>query len=71
MAALRASVDTMEKQIRSYVPGYRMVVPPVAAAGRIMITVEVEGRGDWLPRYAGNLDIITCAAVAVAEARGR
>ncbi|WP_435208434.1 acetaldehyde dehydrogenase (acetylating) [Streptomyces sp. bgisy034] len=69
MDALRAAVDTMEKQIRSYVPGYRVVVPPVNASGRIMITVEVEGRGDWLPRSAGNLDIITCAAVAVAEAR--
>jgi acetaldehyde dehydrogenase len=69
MHVLRAAVDTMEKTIRSYVPGYRVVVPPVRASGRIMITVEVEGRGDWLPPSAGNLDIITCAAVAVAEAR--
>ncbi|TCO61170.1 acetaldehyde dehydrogenase (acetylating) [Actinocrispum wychmicini] len=69
--ALRGLVETMEKQIRSYVPGYRVLVPPVAADGRIMITVEVEGRGDWLPHYAGNLDIITCAAVAVAEAWAR
>jgi acetaldehyde dehydrogenase len=67
--ALRGRVDAMEKQISSYVPGYRVVVPPVAADGRVMITVEVEGRGDWLPHYAGNLDIITCAATAVAEAR--
>jgi acetaldehyde dehydrogenase len=67
--ALNASVATMEKQIRSYVPGYRVVVPPVATGDRYMVTVEVEGRGDWLPRYAGNLDIITCAAVAAAEAR--
>jgi acetaldehyde dehydrogenase (acetylating) len=67
--ALRASVDMMEKQIRSYVPGYRVVVPPVAAGDRVTIMVEVEGRGDWFPRYAGNLDIITCAALAVGEAR--
>lgn len=66
---LRASVETMEKLIRSYVPGYRVVVPPVAAGDRITIMVEVEGRGDWFPRYAGNLDIITCAGMAVAEAR--
>jgi acetaldehyde dehydrogenase len=71
MEALRASAAVMEQKIRAYVPGYRMIVPPVAAAGRIMLTVEVEGLGDWLPRYAGNLDIITCAAVAVAEARAR
>jgi acetaldehyde dehydrogenase len=69
LTALCVAVDLMEKQIRSYVPGYRVVVPPTVADGRIMITVEVEGRGDWLPRYAGNLDIITCAAVALAEAR--
>lgn len=69
--ALRASVRMMEKTIMSYVPGYRVVVPPVAAGDRITIMVEVEGRGDWLPRYAGNLDIITCAALAVAEARAQ
>ncbi|MFJ6811328.1 acetaldehyde dehydrogenase (acetylating) [Streptomyces anulatus] len=67
--ALRDSVTTMEKQIRSYVPGYRVVVPPVATGDRYLLTVEVEGRGDYFPRYAGNLDIITCAAVAAAEAR--
>ncbi len=67
--ALREAVTTMEKQIRSYVPGYRVVVPPVATGDRYMLTVEVEGRGDYFPRYAGNLDIITCAAVAAAEAR--
>ncbi|GGO21636.1 acetaldehyde dehydrogenase [Micromonospora parathelypteridis] len=69
MDALRAAVELMEKQIQTYVPGYRVVVPPVRDSNRIMITVEVEGRGDWLPRAAGNLDIITCAAVAAAEAR--
>ncbi|MEU4473963.1 acetaldehyde dehydrogenase (acetylating) [Micromonospora sp. NPDC023888] len=67
--ALRDSVTTMEKQIRSYVPGYRVVVPPTATGDRYLLTVEVEGRGDYFPRYAGNLDIITCAAVAAAEAR--
>ncbi|WP_199921478.1 acetaldehyde dehydrogenase (acetylating) [Streptomyces bicolor] len=69
MEALRVSVDAMEKRINSYVPGYRVVVPPVAVDDRIMVTIEVEGLGDWLPRYAGNLDVITCAAVAVAEGR--
>ncbi len=69
MEALRVSVDSMEKRINSYVPGYRVVVPPVATGDRIMVTIEVEGLGDWLPRYAGNLDVITCAAVAVAEGR--
>ena len=69
MDALRLSTTAMEERIQSYVPGYRMVLPPVLAADRIMLTVEVEGRGDWLPPYAGNLDIITCAAIALAEKR--
>jgi acetaldehyde dehydrogenase (acetylating) len=71
MKSLIQSVSLMELRIREYVPGYRVVVPPVRTNDRIMITVEVEGRGDWLPKHAGNLDIITCAAVAVAEARAK
>ncbi|MFC9588101.1 acetaldehyde dehydrogenase (acetylating) [Streptomyces yangpuensis] len=67
--ALRVAVEHMEKRIHSYVPGYRVVVPPIVTDGRVMVTIEVEGLGDWLPRYAGNLDVITCAAVAVAEGR--
>lgn len=69
MPKLQQLVSAMEKSISSYVPGYRVVVPPTVTGGAVMVTVEVEGRGDWLPRYAGNLDVITCAAVAVAEAR--
>lgn len=69
MHALGAAVTAVEKEIQSYVPGYRVVVPPVQTADRILVTVEVEGRGDWLPPYAGNLDIIACAGIALAEAR--
>jgi acetaldehyde dehydrogenase (acetylating) len=69
MPRLLELVESMERTIQSYVPGYRVVVPPVQTADRLLMTVEVEGLGDWLPQYAGNLDIITCAAVAVAEAR--
>jgi acetaldehyde dehydrogenase (acetylating) len=69
MPALTEAVTAVEKEIQAYVPGYRLVVPPVATADRILLTVEVEGRGDWLPPYAGNLDIIACAGIALAEAR--
>lgn len=69
MPALKVSVESMEARIQAYVPGYRIIVPPVATGDRIMVSAEVQGRGDWLPPYAGNLDIITCAGVALAEAR--
>ena len=69
MEVLHAATAAMEERIRAYVPGYRIVVPPTVAGDRILMTIEVEGRGDWLPAYAGNLDIITCAAVTLAEAK--
>ncbi|HEV2374813.1 MAG TPA: acetaldehyde dehydrogenase (acetylating) [Streptosporangiaceae bacterium] len=69
MSALRLAVEDMEARIQAYVPGYRIVVPPISTEERIMVSAEVQGRGDWLPPYAGNLDIITCAGVALAEAR--
>jgi acetaldehyde dehydrogenase len=53
--------------IRKYVPGYELVVPAIYENGRIIITIKVQGLGDYLPKYAGNLDIINCAAIAVAE----
>jgi acetaldehyde dehydrogenase (acetylating) len=71
LAVLEAAAAEMEKAVQSYVPGYRLVVPPVKTADRIMMTVEVEGRGDWLPPYAGNLDVIVCAGIVLAEARAR
>lgn len=68
MEALKARVAETVAAIQSYVPGYRLLVGPLYENGRIVVTVKVEGLGDYLPRYAGNLDIITCAAVAMAEA---
>jgi acetaldehyde dehydrogenase len=53
------------------VPGYNLVVPPTIENGKIIIMVRVQGRGDYLPTYAGNLDIINCAAVAIAEEHAR
>lgn len=66
-AAIRQSVLEMVKQVQRYVPGYRITVEPFLRGDHIMTSVEVEGAGDYLPNYAGNLDIITAAAVAVAE----
>ncbi|WP_221029995.1 acetaldehyde dehydrogenase (acetylating) [Actomonas aquatica] len=64
---VRASVDAMVTRIRAYVPGYELIVPPVYEQNRVVVMVRVAGRGDSLPTYAGNLDIINCAAIAAAE----
>lgn len=55
-------------EVTAYVHGYELVVGPVIEDSRILITVRVKGTGDHLPGYAGNLDIINCAAIATAEA---
>ena len=67
MEALSKEVDIMIKAIGQYVPGYSLLVAPIYENGRIVIMVKAQGLGDYLPKYAGNLDIINCAAIAVAE----
>jgi len=55
------------EEIKKYIPGYRLTLGPILDKGRVVIMIKVVGSGDFLPPYAGNLDIITCAAVHVAE----
>jgi acetaldehyde dehydrogenase len=62
-----ASINEMEKQVQSYVPGYRMRQEPIFDGSKVTVFLEVEGAGDYLPKYSGNLDIMTAAAVKVAE----
>ncbi len=71
LPALRSAVAEMVGRVQRYVPGYRLVMEPLFEGGRIAMTVQISGAGDYLPSYAGNLDIITCAAVAAAEERAR
>lgn len=54
-------------RIQKYVPGYEILVDPTVENGRIIVMMRVRGLGDYLPAYAGNLDIINCAAIAMAE----
>lgn len=67
MDKIRKVVSEAAEEIKRYVPGYRIVLNPVYENGRVTTSVEVVGTGDFLPSYAGNLDIITCAAVEIAE----
>lgn len=64
---LKREVEAMVKKIQTYVPYYQLMIPPIYENGRLIMSVKVRGMGDYLPSFAGNLDIINCAAIAVAE----
>lgn len=73
--AIAESIHRMAADVATYVPGYRMLQEPQFDApsqtnggmARVSIFVEVEGAGDFLPSYSGNLDIMTAAATRVGE----
>ncbi len=67
MDKISEAVHTMEQRIKEYVPGYKIIVGPIYENGRVTTILEVTGSGDFLPKYSGNLDIITCAAIKIAE----
>jgi acetaldehyde dehydrogenase len=76
--AVAASIKSAVAEVQSYVPGYRLLAEPQfdrdgadASAGRVTVLIEVAGAGDYLPAYAGNLDIMTSAAVRVGEELAR
>jgi acetaldehyde dehydrogenase len=76
-AAIEASVQAMTAEVQAYVPGYRVKgivfddgpfnTPGGQTAARAMILLEVTGNGDYLPPFAGNLDIMTASAIRVGE----
>jgi acetaldehyde dehydrogenase len=68
------SIEEMVAEVQSYVPGYRLLTDPQfdvchdgTNSDRVAVFIEVEGAGDFLPPYSGNLDIMTAAATKVAE----
>ena len=65
--AIAASINDVVAEVQQYVPGYRLRSAPQFDEGRVAIFIEVEGAGDYLPPYAGNLDIMTATAVRVGE----
>lgn len=66
-AKITESVQAMVAEVQKYVPGYRLKNGPVFDGNRVSVFMEVEGLGDFLPKYAGNLDIMTAAALRTAE----
>ena len=72
------SIVDMVADVQQYVPGYRLRSEPqfdppgvFGEHGRVAIFLEVEGAGDFLPSYSGNLDIMTAAATKVGEVIAR
>jgi acetaldehyde dehydrogenase len=76
--AVARSIEAMVAEVATYVPGYKLKAPPVfddgpfrtpagTAAARVSVFLEVTGNGDYLPPFAGNLDIMTASAVRVGE----
>ena len=66
-AAIDASVLKMVTEVQKYVPGYRLVNGPAYDGDFVSIFLEVAGKGDYFPPYAGNLDIMTAAAARTAD----
>ncbi|SEI59764.1 acetaldehyde/propanal dehydrogenase [Allopseudospirillum japonicum] len=65
--AITESVHQMVAEVQKYVPGYRLVNGPIFDGKRVSCFMQVEGLGDFLPKYAGNLDIMTAASLRTAE----
>ncbi|MGB5695367.1 MAG: acetaldehyde dehydrogenase (acetylating) [Polyangiales bacterium] len=61
------SAQRMLAEVQKYVPGYTLKNGPVFDGNRVSFFMEVEGLGDFLPKYAGNLDIMTAAGLRTAE----
>ena len=70
-AKITESVHRMIAEVQKYVPGYRLKNGPIIDVKRETILLEVEGLGDYLPKYAGNLDIMTAAAARTGEVFAR
>ncbi|NMF99139.1 acetaldehyde dehydrogenase (acetylating) [Aromatoleum toluolicum] len=66
-ARITESILQMIGEVQKYVPGYKLVNGPIFDGNKVSVFLEVAGLGDYLPKYAGNLDIMTAAATRTAE----
>lgn len=65
--AITRSVLDMVAAVQEYVPGYTLVNGPIFEGNCVSIFIQIQGLGDFLPKYAGNLDIMTAAGLRTAE----
>lgn len=67
-ANLTEEITEKIQELKTYIPHYELVLPPTMNEnGIVVLSIKVKGAGDYLPAYAGNLDIINCAAIKVTE----
>lgn len=69
--AINQSIQQMVKEVQAYVPGYKLKADPLFEGKKVSVIIEVNGAADYLPAYAGNLDIMTAAAVQVGNEMAR
>lgn len=67
--ALKKNISAIINMVKQYVPGYRLALEPIVQSDKVTLAVQVYGSGDYLPKHAGNLDIINSAAISIAESR--
>jgi acetaldehyde dehydrogenase len=65
--AINDAIYKRVQELRTYIPYYELIMPPVINDDILVLSVKVRGSGDYLPEYAGNLDIINCAAIEISK----
>ena len=67
LQALQQAIDSRMQKMRQYLPYYELTIPPTLKKGALMMNIKIRGAGDYLPKYAGNLDIINCSAIEISK----
>jgi len=66
-SSLNKDIYKTIKRLKEYIPHYELVMPPTINNDVLVLSIKVKGTGDYLPEYAGNLDIINCAAIEISK----
>ena len=68
LIGLTEEINEKIEELKTYIPHYELMLPPTLNDnGIVVMSIKVKGEGDYLPEYAGNLDIINCAAIKITE----